>query len=159
MRDCRRLARAAAYGYARARTRAAPAAPPLTPPFFCAVILLRSIWDRTPLSVDLVSAVHVADASYYADLQSRLASYDRVLYELVADKSKMQPDATRWQPPPPEARRRRGRGLVGAIQRFVAAALQLTFQLEQLDYCARPEKTHTYTHTRVVHACSGCVVR
>ncbi len=98
----------------------------------------------------------MADASYYADLQSRLSSYDRVLYELVADKSKMQPGATRWQPPPPAARRRRGRGLVGAIQRFVAAALQLTFQLEQLDYCARPETAYTHTHTCARCACLPC---
>ncbi len=105
-------------------------------------LLLRSFWDRTPTVVDLVSAVHVADASYYADLQARLESYDRVLYELVADKSKNATPGQRWRPPPPKRQqdaaakggKRAGKGLVGAIQRFTASTLQLTFQLEQLDY-------------------------
>ncbi len=98
----------------------------------------RSVWNRAPLVVDLVSAVHIADAGYYADLQSRLSSYDRVLYELVADKRRAPADGGRWRPQPPGAPggapRRRGRGLVGAVQRFAARALQLSFQLEQLDY-------------------------
>ncbi len=95
------------------------------------------------MRVDLVSAVHVADASYYADLQSRLESYDRVLYELVADKRRPTGSgaapAGRWRPQPlSPTRSRRGRGLVGAAQRFMATALRLEFQLEQLDYCALP---------------------
>lgn len=36
------------------------------------------------LLVDLVSAVHVGDASYYNTLNAQLAQYDAVLYELVA---------------------------------------------------------------------------
>jgi len=97
-------------------------------------------WDRAPVRVDLVSAVHVADACYYRELQSRLARYDRVLYELVADKSRSPAlPGQRWRPPPPPPRtpgsaKRAGKGLVGWVQRFTASTLQLSFQLEELDY-------------------------
>ncbi|GJP52791.1 hypothetical protein CLOM_g11881 [Closterium sp. NIES-68] len=43
---------------------------------------------RPPLQVDLVSVVHIADQDYYDALQAELATYDRVLYEMVADKQR-----------------------------------------------------------------------
>jgi hypothetical protein len=80
-----------------------------------------------------VSAVHVGDEDYYAQLQRRLDSdYDRVLYEMVADK-RTAVAGQRWCPPPPGSKRR-SRTIVGAVQRFASHVLRLTFQLEQLDY-------------------------
>ena len=38
------------------------------------------------ISVDLVAALHVAEPSYYAELNRRFASYDSVLYELIASQ-------------------------------------------------------------------------
>ena len=90
-------------------------------------------WDRRPTRVDLVSAVHVGDGDYYAQLQRRLdADYDRVLYEMVADKSAAVA-GQRWRPPPPGSKRR-SRSIVGAVQRLASSVLRLTFQLEELDY-------------------------
>lgn len=89
--------------------------------------------------MDLVSAVHVGDADYYAALQERLSGYDRVLYELVVDKPAT-PAGRRWRPAPPSPRRRI-RNLVALAQRFIAAVLRLELQLEQLDYCALPSLT------------------
>ena len=86
--------------------------------------------------MDLVSAVHVGDADYYAALQQRLSGYDRVLYELVVDKPAT-PAGRRWRPAPPSPRRRI-RNPVALAQRFIAAVLRLELQLEQLDYCALP---------------------
>lgn len=66
------------------------------------------------------------------------STHERVLYELVADTSKVKA-GVRWRPPPPSgasgAGGRRGRGgWVASLQRTVASALGLTFQLENLDY-------------------------
>ena len=36
------------------------------------------------LSVDLISAIHIGDPSYYAELNERFRDYDVLLYELVA---------------------------------------------------------------------------
>ncbi|CAI5460027.1 unnamed protein product [Closterium sp. Yama58-4] len=43
---------------------------------------------RPPVQVDLVSVVHIADQEYYDALQAELSTYDRVLYEMVADKQR-----------------------------------------------------------------------
>ncbi len=45
--------------------------------------------------VDLVSAVHMADPSYYATLNAQLAQYDAVLYELVAAEEAQLPPSPR----------------------------------------------------------------
>lgn len=42
--------------------------------------------DATPMVVDLISAIHVADRSYYKDLEELFAPYDALLYELVKEK-------------------------------------------------------------------------
>ena len=41
--------------------------------------------ERTP-TVDLVAAVHIADAAYYRQLNREFQAYDAVLYELVAPR-------------------------------------------------------------------------
>jgi hypothetical protein len=40
--------------------------------------------EQRGLKVDLISAVHVADRSYYQELNRLFKTYDAVLYELVA---------------------------------------------------------------------------
>ena len=77
-----------------------------------------------PISVDLVAAVHVADAAYYADLNRRFEKYDAVLYELVAPEGTVVP---------------RGRGTsntnpLGAMQNGMKEVLDLDHQLEKIDY-------------------------
>ena len=79
---------------------------------------------KQPLSVDLVAAVHVADAAYYEELNRRFKSYDAVLYELVA------PEGTVVE---------RGRGTsnahpLGALQNGMKSMLALEHQLEKVDY-------------------------
>ncbi len=55
--------------------------------------IVRLVPERGPggTLVDLVSAVHVGDASYYATLDRQLAQYDAVLYELVAPEGSALP--------------------------------------------------------------------
>ena len=77
-----------------------------------------------PISVDLVAAVHVADAAYYDQLNRRFEKYDAVLYELVAPEGTVVP---------------RGRGTsntnpLGAMQNGMKEVLDLDHQLEKIDY-------------------------
>jgi len=88
--------------------------------------------------VDVVTAVHIGDGPYFAELQDRLHSYDRVLYEMVADTSSA-PEGQRWRPPPPPKNRKYKlrpsvTSLVGLFQRNMARFLQLEFQGLRMDY-------------------------
>ena len=78
-------------------------------------------------SVDLVAAVHVGDAAYYAELNRRFDQYDAMLYELVAPEGTVVP---------------RGRGAssahpLGALQNGMKSMLALEHQLEMIDYTKR----------------------
>ena len=77
------------------------------------------------LQVDLVSAVHVGEKSYYAELNRRFKSYDAVLYELIAAKGV---DAAQ--------RRSEGASPVTMVQSAIRSCLGLEFQLDAIDYTA-----------------------
>ncbi|MGL4514391.1 MAG: hypothetical protein ACRCT8_14985 [Lacipirellulaceae bacterium] len=81
----------------------------------------------TPVSVDLVGAIHVGDASYYEDLNDRFEQYDTLLYELVA------PEGTRI----PRGGRVDGANPLGAMQNGMKSMLALEHQLEHVDYTAQ----------------------
>jgi hypothetical protein len=75
-------------------------------------------------SVDLVSAVHIADAAYYRGLNERFKAYDAVLYEMVsAEQNALPPRKGEHSGSP-----------VSAMQRGMKAFLGLTFQLDEVDY-------------------------
>ncbi len=76
------------------------------------------------LRVDLISAVHVADKSYYENLNKLFKTYDVVLYELVA------PEGTRVG----DKAASEGKGLLSMIQTGMKEMLGLTFQLDEVDY-------------------------
>ncbi len=78
-----------------------------------------------PLTVDLVGAVHIADKSYYADLNHRFKDYDAVLYELVA------PEGTRI---PKGGRKEKSSNPLSAMQLGMKDMLHLQFQLDEVDY-------------------------
>jgi hypothetical protein len=78
----------------------------------------------TPVQVDLIGAVHIADVAYYKQLNDRFKQYDVLLYELVA------PEGTVVK---------RGRGTsnahpIGAMQNLFKDVLELDHQLELIDY-------------------------
>lgn len=75
------------------------------------------------VSVDLVAAVHIGEQSYYQELNNRFRSYDRVLYELVA------PPNTR-----PAQDAADDQSALSDAQRMVTELLDLTFQLDEIDY-------------------------
>ena len=80
--------------------------------------------------VELISAVHIADAGYYARLAKLFKSYDSLLYEMVKAKGA--------KPPPPGRRKAtESGGMISMFQRFMRNTLQLEFQLEAIDYRAQ----------------------
>ncbi len=80
--------------------------------------------------VDLISALHVGDAAYYATLNDRFEDYDVLLYELIAAREARTPQ-----------RGARKTGVISNTQGFVGGALDLAFQLDEIDY-DRPNFVH-----------------
>jgi len=78
-------------------------------------------------SVDLVGVVHIGQQDYYKQIDSLLAGYDAVLYELVA------PDGTRIKPEDLQERR----SILTSMQSGLKDMLELDFQLEHIDYLAK----------------------
>ena len=75
------------------------------------------------VSVDLISAIHIADAEYYAELNSRFRHYDVLLYELVAPQ-----DAV------PDDHADQRKGLLSSAQLGMTKLLGLSFQLDEINY-------------------------
>jgi hypothetical protein len=75
-------------------------------------------------TVDLVAAVHVAEESYYDELNRLFATYDAVLFELVA------PEGARV----PKGGVRPSGGPVSFLQNAMTDVMELEFQLEGIDY-------------------------
>lgn len=76
------------------------------------------------VTVDLIGAVHVGEGHYYDQLNELFASYDVVLYELVA------PEGTRVVPGESNARG----NPVSFLQHMMKNVLKLEFQLDRIDY-------------------------
>jgi len=74
--------------------------------------------------VDLVAAVHLADPDYYDTLNLLFSGYDALLYELVA------PEGTLPEPNADD------RSILSLFQRNMCRALELSFQLDAIDYTA-----------------------
>lgn len=79
--------------------------------------------DDRNLSVDLISAIHIGDASYYAELNDRFREYDALLFELVAPEGATAANKI--------ARRK---GFISSAQIGMTKLLGLTFQLDGIDY-------------------------
>ncbi len=75
------------------------------------------------VTVDLIGAVHIADASYYDKLNERFKTYDAVLYEMVKPKDMVN-----------MAERGGSDSWVSMLQKFMKSNLDLAFQLDKVDY-------------------------
>src|SRR5690606_22908642 len=80
--------------------------------------------DRPGLTVDLVSAVHVGEKSYYDALNKRFDEYEAVLYELVA------PEGTKI----PKGGGDKNRHMLSMLQNGLKDMLELEYQLAEVDY-------------------------
>ncbi len=72
--------------------------------------------------LDLIGVLHLADATYWDQLQRSFEHYDAVLYEMI------QPEGA------DPSRRAGGTSPVGMLQKAMCRVLQLEFQLEAVDY-------------------------
>jgi hypothetical protein len=79
---------------------------------------------QTSPTIDLVGAVHIAEPSYYRQLNHEFEGYDVVLYELVA------PPGTKI----PEGGVDPNRNVLSAVQNAMKNMLQLEFQLNAVRY-------------------------
>ncbi|MCA9128946.1 MAG: hypothetical protein KDB22_17790 [Planctomycetales bacterium] len=79
--------------------------------------------DDPALEVVLIGAVHIAEASYYSELNQLFRRFDALLYEMVFDPEQGVPD--------PEER---GVSPVSTIQVTMKDALGMTFQLDEIKY-------------------------
>ena len=83
--------------------------------------------DAATPAVDLISAIHVGEPEYYAELNRIFSDYDAVLYELVA------PEGARI---PQKGAGRNLTNPVSLLQSGLTDLLDLQFQLEGIDYTA-----------------------
>jgi hypothetical protein len=81
----------------------------------------------TPVTVDLIGAIHIGDTAYYRTLNERFRNYDKVLFELVM----------------PEGQSLKGLGSrrsnhpIGMLQQSLPGLLDLDYQLKAIDYTAK----------------------
>lgn len=87
-----------------------------------AVVTYAPAEGRQDVSVDLISAVHVGDKTYYQALNRLFRDYDALLYELIAPAGTV---ITGDEKPT---------GMISGLQRGMTAMLDLSFQLEEIDY-------------------------
>lgn len=76
--------------------------------------------NEAGVEIDLISAVHIADRSYYEQLNKLFKTYDAVLYEMI-------------KPEGVDPSQRAG-GAVSFLQRTMKNVLELSFQLDAVDY-------------------------
>lgn len=88
------------------------------------------------VKVDLVGAVHVADRSYFDQLNKRFKGYDALLYEMVKPKGMVGIGQPTTAEAAAGAKRHSSNSWVSFIQRFMTDQLQLEFQLDRIDYNA-----------------------
>lgn len=77
-------------------------------------------------TVDLIGAVHIADHPYYEKLNTLFTRYDALLYEMVKPKGSVMPK--------PGIARAGGGGFIGGMQRGMKDVLDLSYQLDEIDY-------------------------
>ena len=92
-----------------------------------AVVKYKSDSKETEgVEVTLIGAVHIAEKSYYEDLNKLFTEYDALLYEMVSDPKQGVP-----------APNERGASPVSSVQVGMKDMLELTFQLDEVDYKAK----------------------
>ncbi len=92
-----------------------------------AVVKYKSDSKETEgVEVTLIGAVHIAEKSYYQDLNKLFTEYDALLYEMVSDPNKGVP-----------APNERGSSPISSVQVGMKDMLELTFQLDEVDYKAK----------------------
>jgi len=91
---------------------------------------ISSYRNAAGIEVDLVAAIHIAEPEYYQGLNQYFSTRDVVLYELVAEADEV-PDSQ-----DSSSRGSTSGSLLGFIQQTLANFLNVSFQLNLIDYTA-----------------------
>lgn len=91
-----------------------------------AVATYRKPGEEDGVEVVLIGAVHIGEPAYYRELNELFKRFDALLYELVAEPGAGVPDP-----------KDRGVSPISTIQVGMKDTLQLTFQLDEVDYDAK----------------------
>jgi hypothetical protein len=91
-----------------------------------AVATYRKPGESSGPEVVLIGAVHIGEPTYYSQLNQLFKQYDALLYEMVTDPELGIPE--------PEER---GLSPISTIQVGMKEMLELTFQLDEVDYKAK----------------------
>ena len=83
---------------------------------------INSYEDNEGRQVNLVAAIHIADAAYYDSLNEFFKTQDAVLYELVAEPGQRPTGSASGGSP------------LSMMQTLIARILQVQFQLQEIDY-------------------------
>lgn len=92
---------------------------------------VKTYGAKSGVTVDLVGVVHIADKTYYQDLNEKLGTYDAVLYELVGDPKALLAKGKEKEAPNP----------LRNLQKMAGSMLRLDFQLDNINY-DRPNFVH-----------------
>ena len=104
-------------------------------------IAIRTFAIPSGQRVDLIGVVHIADSAYYQELNQRFAAYDSVLFELVGDPRGLAAPAPLTEE---QRKHQTGGSAVSTIQQAAGQYLELTFQLDVIDY-TRKNMVHADT--------------
>ena len=86
--------------------------------------------DGKDLSVDLIGAIHIADKSYYDNLNDSFKGYDALLYEMVGSDREGPLEPGDLDP-------EKGGHPIRSLQVMMQKALELDYQLSGIDYTAK----------------------
>jgi len=87
-------------------------------------------YEKAGTKVDLIGAIHIADAAYYKALGDKFTAYDAVLYEMVGDDDA----ATKAAPAAKPGAKKPDLSGLHQVYSLAAKFLGLTGQMESIDY-------------------------
>ena len=87
-------------------------------------------YEKDGVKVSLIGAVHIADKTYYTDLNKRFKTYDRVLFEMIGGDQleklrRQEAEGTKAEESP-----------LGQVYKMVSSFLALADQKNEIDYTA-----------------------
>ncbi|MBQ7814902.1 MAG: hypothetical protein IJX36_01080 [Thermoguttaceae bacterium] len=91
--------------------------------------------ETRPVSIDLIGAIHLGEASYYERLNAEFKEYETVVFELVAEEGFDVKDLAAAK----ESKNKRGASPLDAVsflQQSLSDALGLVYQTDGVDYSA-----------------------
>lgn len=96
--------------------------------------LETGIWSyqKDHHTLDLVGVVHLADATYYDDLNNRFESYDAVFFEMIANKAAIQ--ALQSDTKTPTKPQKGNLGGLNKMYSLFQTMMNLSLQTKKIDY-------------------------